>query len=113
MRCWSAPSWTGTDLGALAHSQLDAYGSAEKPNRLRIAGDPVTLPTDLATPFGLVLHELATNAAKHRSLSRPGVRVTLRWSVATRNNQPTLRLSGMRAGARPSSRRRRQASEGC
>ena len=75
--------WRGADLAAIAHSQLDAYRSADNPDRMRIEGEPVTLPADLATPFGLVLHELATNAAKHGALSRPGGAVTLRWSRRT------------------------------
>ena len=61
----------------------------------------MTLPADLATPFGLVLHELATNAAKHGSLSRPGGRVNLRWTVESRNNQPTLTVIWSESGGPP------------
>jgi two-component system CheB/CheR fusion protein len=94
-------SWTGADLGAIAHSQLDAYRSADNPNRMRIEGDAVTLSAELATPFGLVLHELATNAAKHGALSRPGGSVTLRWNLATRNDQPTLTVNWTESGGPP------------
>jgi two-component system CheB/CheR fusion protein len=94
-------NWTGADLAAIAQSQLAAYRSADNPNRMRIEGDPVTLPADLATPFGLVLHELATNAAKHGALSRPGGGVTLRWNMATRNNQPTLTVIWSESGGPP------------
>jgi two-component system, chemotaxis family, CheB/CheR fusion protein len=83
--------WQGADLGALARSQVDAYMS-DKAGRVRIAGDPVMLPADLATPFGLILHELATNAAKHGSLSRPGGKVNLSWTLNSGNNPPTLKL---------------------
>jgi two-component system CheB/CheR fusion protein len=93
-------SWTGADVAAIAHSQLDAYRS-ENPDRLRIEGEPVTLPADLATPFGLVLHELATNAAKHGALSRPGGGVTLRWGVTTANDQPRLRVTWTESGGPP------------
>jgi two-component system CheB/CheR fusion protein len=94
-------SWTGAEVDAIARSQLGAYRSADNPDRLRIEGDPVTLPADLATPFGLVLHELATNAAKHGALSRPGGSVTLRWSMTTRNNQPTLAVIWSEGGGPP------------
>jgi len=94
-------NWTGADLAAIAESQLDAYRSSDTPNRLRIEGEPVMLPADLATPFGLVLHELATNAAKHGSLSRPGGSVALRWSMTNRNNQPTLTVIWNERGGPP------------
>src|SRR5262249_55054800 len=58
-------NWKGADLGALTRSQLEPYAATDNPKRLRIEGEPVVLPPDLALPFGLVLHELATNAAKH------------------------------------------------
>jgi two-component system, chemotaxis family, CheB/CheR fusion protein len=94
-------NWTGAEVAAIAHSQLDAYQSADNPDRLRIEGGPVTLPADLATPFGLVLHELATNAAKHGALSRPGGSVTLRWDITSRNKTPTLAVIWSESGGPP------------
>jgi two-component system, chemotaxis family, CheB/CheR fusion protein len=72
--------WQGADLGALARAQLEPYTS-ENPDRLHLNGEPISLPADVATPFGLILHELATNAAKHGSLSDPSGTVRLSWSL--------------------------------
>jgi two-component system, chemotaxis family, CheB/CheR fusion protein len=92
--------WHGADLGALARDQLAPYAS-DNPDRVRIEGEQVILPADLATPFGLVLHELATNAAKYGALSRPGGSVNLRWSVETRNNQRMMTVSWTERGGPP------------
>jgi two-component system CheB/CheR fusion protein len=81
--------WKGADLAALARNQLAPYLS-EKPDRLVMDGPTVLLPADLATPFGLVLHELATNAAKYGALSRPDGIVSLAWTAAPRNQQPAI-----------------------
>jgi two-component sensor histidine kinase len=35
----------------------------------------------VAQTFGLIMHELATNATKHGALSQPGGRVEVRWSI--------------------------------
>ncbi len=91
--------WEGADLAALASSQLEPYTS-ENPNRVRIGGEPVTLPADLATPFGLILHELATNAAKHGSLSRPTGSVIVEWTV-TRNDPRLLKVVWHEQGGPP------------
>ena len=84
-------NWQGADLAKLAHHQLDAL-AGDTPDRLRIEGEPIVLPPDLATPFGLVLHELATNAAKYGALSAPAGRVAVTWTVAPRNNQRILKF---------------------
>jgi two-component system CheB/CheR fusion protein len=68
------------------------WAGRQNPDRTRIESEPVTLPADLATPFGLVLQELATNSAKHGAPSRPGGGVTLRWAATAANDQPTLRM---------------------
>jgi len=83
--------WQGADLASLARQQLEPY-VRENPGRLRMEGEPVLLPADLATPFGLVLHELATNAFKHGSLSRPAGSVDVSWTVAARDGQRFLKL---------------------
>jgi two-component system CheB/CheR fusion protein len=92
--------WTGADLGALARSQLAPYVS-DNPDRLHIDGAAVSLPADIATPFGLVLHELATNAAKFGSLSRKRGTVSLSWTCETQNHQPVLTVAWQEKGGPP------------
>jgi two-component system, chemotaxis family, CheB/CheR fusion protein len=81
--------WKGAGLGELARQQLKALRT-ENPNHLRIEGEPIVLPPELATPFGLVLHELATNAAKHGALSTSSGRVSVTWSVSDRDDHRAL-----------------------
>jgi two-component system CheB/CheR fusion protein len=99
--------WRGADLAQLARQQLGAY-MPQKPDRLRIEGEPLGLPADIATPFGLVLHELATNAAKHGALSNRTGKVTVTWASSRRNNERVLRFdwkeTGGPAGRRPATK---------
>jgi two-component system CheB/CheR fusion protein len=92
--------WKGADLGALARGQLQAY-TLENPDRVRFEGEPVLLPADLATPFGLVVHELATNAAKYGALSRPGGVVHITWTLASRNDKRVVRIIWREQGGPP------------
>ena len=81
--------WEGADLATLARSQLEPYAS-ENPKRLKIEGQPITLFADIATPLGLVLHELATNAAKYGSLSVQDGIVDVTWTLLTPRNGPLV-----------------------
>jgi two-component system CheB/CheR fusion protein len=83
--------WQGADLRALTRVQLRPYAS-DGANRLQIEGPALSLPSELATPFALVLHELATNAAKYGALAQPSGSVTVRWDVSKNNGQRDLRL---------------------
>jgi two-component system CheB/CheR fusion protein len=89
--------WTGADLAELARQELAAY-KPQRPDRLRIEGEPVLLSADMATPFGLVLHELATNAAKHGALSNRKGNVAVTWGLSRRNNVTTLRFEWKESG---------------
>jgi two-component system, chemotaxis family, CheB/CheR fusion protein len=85
-------NWHGADLDSLARRQLAAYLS-NNPRRLVITGEAVALNSQIATPLGLVLHELATNAAKHGSLSVAKGTVELKWAVLGKSNPRLLVLT--------------------
>jgi two-component system, chemotaxis family, CheB/CheR fusion protein len=89
--------WEATDFETLARSQLDAYVS-DDPARLRFQGDPIALSPDFATPFGLVLHELATNAAKYGAFSNTTGHVALSWSVRDETRGPLFRVVWQEVG---------------
>jgi two-component system CheB/CheR fusion protein len=84
-------NWHGADLSALVTSQLRAYAT-ENPSRLQMEGPPVTLAPEIATPFGLVLHELATNAVKHGALAAEKGTIALKWEVLERNSEHVVRI---------------------
>jgi two-component system, chemotaxis family, CheB/CheR fusion protein len=83
--------WTGADLEAIARDQLEPYLD-EKPPRVSLQGPPVTLPSEAATPFGLLMHELATDAAKYGALSAPRGKVVVKWEVIDGGRGRHLRL---------------------
>jgi two-component system CheB/CheR fusion protein len=83
--------WKGADLAALARRQLDPYIGGDR-DRIKITGEPIFLPADLATPVGLVFHELATNAAKHGAFSQRAGTVDVNWSLQTGNGGPLLTI---------------------
>lgn len=84
-----ASNWEGAEIAELARTQLAAQSSND-PERIRLEGEPVTLPPELATPFGLLLHELATNAGKYGALSNNEGWVRLNWKLANGNEGPRL-----------------------
>ncbi len=90
--------WQGADLAELARQQLAPY-ITDNPDRLRLQGPPLSLSADLATPFGLVLHELATNAAKHGSLSVGAGTVSLSWTISETKPPRSLKVVWEEGGA--------------
>jgi two-component system CheB/CheR fusion protein len=62
------------------------------------------LAAELATPFGLILHELAANAAKYGALSNADGRVNLHWGVEPRNKDRVLTVVWEEKGGPPPKR---------
>jgi two-component system CheB/CheR fusion protein len=89
--------WRGADLATLAQKQFAPHIGGNS-DRVRISGEPVFVPADLATPFALVFHELATNAAKYGAFSQRAGTVDLGWSVNNRNGQPILTVTWRERG---------------
>jgi two-component system CheB/CheR fusion protein len=83
--------WHGAELRALVGTQLQAHSMGDT-GRIRVEGPGVMLPPELATPFGLVLHELATNATKYGALSKDGGTVSISWSTTPGNDGPRLKF---------------------
>ncbi len=91
--------WEGADLRAMAERIVEPYqiehtagskqsegprGSGgprdgEVSGRVSIEGDPLRLLSTIAPNICMILHELATNAAKHGALSSAKGRVVLSW----------------------------------
>lgn len=69
--------WSGADLRTVARHELTPY--LGDPGA-RIEGEPLRLAASAVQPIAMVLHELATNAVRHGSLSAGG-RVLLRWRI--------------------------------
>ena len=62
------------------------------PDRVRLRGPRALIPPDLATPFGLVFHELATNAAKYGALSGDDGKVELTWEIEEHDGRRRLQV---------------------
>jgi PAS domain S-box-containing protein len=73
--------WTGAELSSIAAQELAPY-RGEDGARVRIEGPHVLLSSNAAQAIAVILHELATNAAKYGSLSGSQGKVELIWSKA-------------------------------
>ena len=71
--------WIGAELSAIATQELAPYSEKSK-TRVRIEGPQVLLEPNAAQTIAVILHELATNAAKYGALSTANGQVDLKWS---------------------------------
>jgi two-component sensor histidine kinase len=72
--------WGSTPVRAVIDAELLPYAHGGD-HVVEFAGPDVQLAPNDALSLGLAVHELATNAAKYGSLSRPGGTVTVRWAL--------------------------------
>lgn len=85
----------GTTLQALLQALLEPFGGGQGlPDRLRLSGPALPLGPTAAPAIALVVHELATNAAKYGALSQEGGRVSIDWTLGAAG----LRLRWMEQG---------------
>jgi PAS domain S-box-containing protein len=73
----SVNGWHAVALGELVHREL---APCMRNDNTLIEGPAVGVTADSVQPIAIVLHELATNAAKHGALSNNSGRVSVRWA---------------------------------
>ena len=93
----SKEKWRGSDLQDVIGRVLQPY-LLNNPERVRMSGPPVPLSPRLAVVLSMIVHEMATNAAKYGALSNDTGTVRLDWEILTETAQPKLRLIWAEAG---------------
>jgi two-component sensor histidine kinase len=72
----SASRWQGISVAELVRRELAPYATTDN---TEINGPEVLLRAEAAQVMAMVLHELATNAAKYGALSTQNGRVSIKW----------------------------------
>lgn len=73
-------SWRGASLQDIVASALSAF--VDEDRSIDIGGDAVMVPAGATVTLSLMLHELATNAAKYGALSVAEGRLAVHWTAA-------------------------------
>jgi two-component system, chemotaxis family, CheB/CheR fusion protein len=88
--------WTEARLRDVIRTELAPHAAGDGSN-LTLNGPPVMLKPQTALFLALVVHELATNAAKYGALSVPGGRIDVTWKIAG-DPPPHLELTWVERG---------------
>lgn len=89
--------WEGADLRSLIEEELAPYRPVNGAT-MRVEGPALVLHTDATQAIGMVIHELATNAAKYGGLANPQGELTVTWKI--REGDETLELLWREAAGR-------------
>jgi two-component sensor histidine kinase len=77
----SSRRWRDVDLKTLMSEELEPY-AGDHATRISLDGPPLPLSPELAQTFALLLHEMATNAAKYGALSTPDGKLSICWTLS-------------------------------
>jgi len=92
--------WNELGLRSLVDLLLAPFAS-DRAARIDVDGEPLAVPVNSVRPIGMALYELATNATKYGSLSRPGGRVDVSWARASDRPAGWVKLRWSESGGPP------------
>ncbi|HEV7691746.1 MAG TPA: HWE histidine kinase domain-containing protein [Hyphomonadaceae bacterium] len=84
--------WAGVGSRELLEQALSPFAS-ESDSAVRMDGPDHVLSAQAALSLAMVIHELATNAAKYGALSSPSGRIDLAWSIGSDGEAEALHLN--------------------
>lgn len=96
----SSEKWQGAELKDVLDRVLKPY-LINAPERMKMAGPRVPLSPRLAVVLSMIVHEIATNAAKYGALSNDGGTIDVAWEVLPDGAGPNLRLTWTESGGPP------------
>jgi two-component sensor histidine kinase len=96
----SNEKWRGSGLRDVIGRVLRPY-LLDNPERVRMSGPSIPLSPRLAVVLSMIVHEIATNAAKYGALSNDTGTVRLDWEILAETARPKLRLIWTEAGGPP------------
>ena len=82
---------------SLLRQEIGVYADGAD-DRVILEGPDVELPSQLAVPLGMTIHELSTNAYRHGALSEPSGRVTVTWTVVPAKEKRILTCRWIESG---------------
>jgi PAS domain S-box-containing protein len=88
--------WRGAELRDVVANTVCNIGM-QGSERIKVRGTKVLLGPQAAMSFGLVLHELMTNAVKYGALSNDVGHIDIEWSVALEGGENLLHFSWIEA----------------
>jgi two-component sensor histidine kinase len=92
--------WESADLKSILEDIFAPFGVGEQ-RRVMLDGASVKLPPQPVLLLAMVLHEMATNAAKYGALSAPDGRLGVRWAVSPGPAPPRLEIDWRENGGPP------------
>jgi two-component sensor histidine kinase len=96
----SEEKWRGSGLEDVVGRVLQPF-VPNNPERVRMSGPPVPLPPRVAVIISMIVHEIATNAAKYGALSNETGTVRLDWEMIVDNGRSKLRWIWAESGGPP------------
>lgn len=90
-------AWSSARLRDVMREALSTFGE----DRFEVTGPDVVIGPRATLALTLMLHELATNAAKYGALSAPEGKVAVRWEVCRDGDHDTLDLDWIERGGPP------------
>jgi PAS domain S-box-containing protein len=86
--------WTQVDFAELVNQVIAPFlGDGGRGARVKVSGPRCSLSARGVLSLSMVIHELATNAVKHGSLSKPEGVLELTWELANVGGKDWVRLS--------------------